>query len=116
MFQLGANANVKLEINTDKDDNHLDVNAGTDFKLTLSGGVFVSEFTFKLDGEITYQNNVFTIKVDNEIDFFGIINIGLDYANKNRTFISNNNDIADRISSLYSKYIANGKKYIFQSN
>jgi len=45
-----------------------------------------------------------------------LINIGLDYANKNRTFISNNNDVADRISNLYSKYIANGKKYIFQYN
>ncbi len=44
-----------------------------------------------------------------------IIGIGLEYAYKNKTFIPDNKEVADRISYLYNRYIENGNKLNYQS-
>jgi len=44
-----------------------------------------------------------------------VIGIALDFAQKNRTFIPDNSDVANKISNLYFKYIEFGEKYTYQS-
>ncbi|MCF6366313.1 MAG: tetratricopeptide repeat protein [Bacteroidales bacterium] len=44
-----------------------------------------------------------------------IIGVALDFAQNNRTFISDNSAVADKISNLYFKYVENGNKYNYQS-
>ena len=97
LFRSQAETTVEIQINTgsqayiatDSAGNELATIAGDSFRFGLDGKLFMLPFQGEFDGEISFEDNVFELRVDKaSFDFFGVIGVDVSgYINSKGEFL-----------------------------